>query len=176
MIGPLTAAALLLAVAGLAKVRAPRARSALAAAGLPGARLLPGRLGNRLLGLVELAVAVAAVLLGGRPQALLVAVGYAVLALLSARMVAAEAGQDCGCFARPAPVSHCHTAVNAIGAAFGVAGLLAPADPLPAVLRHDPVPGVALLLAAAALAYLGYLTMTALPALRSAAARLEGAR
>jgi len=176
VIGPLLAAALLLAVAGLAKVRAPRARSALAAAGLPGARLLPGRLSNRLLGLMELAVAVAAVLLGGRPQALLIAVGYAVLAVLSARMVAAEVGQDCGCFARPAPVSHWHTAVNAIAAGFGVAGLAVPARPLLSTLADEPVIGGALLVAAAALAYLGYLTMTALPALRSAAVRLEGAR
>jgi hypothetical protein len=174
VIGLLSAAALLLAAAGLAKLRrrAPL-RSAFAAAAVPGARRLPAALANRLAGSVELGLAAVALGIGGRPGALLIALGYAVLAALSARMVAIEAGQDCGCFSRPSPVTHWHTGVNLAGLLIGLVGLLLPADSLLSLLGRHPVTGLALTLAAVLLAYLGYLTMTALPALRSAAAALE---
>ena len=41
-------------------------------------------------------------------------------------MVRIEAGQDCGCFARPVAVSHWHTAVNAGGALAGLVALAWP--------------------------------------------------
>jgi hypothetical protein len=176
LIGLMGAAALLLAAAGLAKLRqrAPQ-RSAFAAAAVPGLRRLAPTSANRLAGSVELATAVIALVVGGRLGALPLMLGYAVLAALSARMVAIEAGQDCGCFSRPSPVTHWHTGVNCAGLLIGVFGLLLPADSLLGELGRHPVTGLSLTLAAALLAYLGYLCMTALPALRSAAADLERA-
>jgi len=169
LIGLVGAAAMLLAAAGLAKLRQRvPLRSAFAAAAVPGLRRLPAALATRLAGAAELAIAVVALVLGGRLGALLIAIGYAALAGLAARMVAIEAGQDCGCFGRPSPVSHWHTGVNLAGLLIGLVALALPAGSLPAEIARQPVPGLALAAAAALLAYLGYLSMTALPALRAA--------
>jgi hypothetical protein len=177
LIGLLSAAALLLAAAGLAKLRQRSpVRSTFAAAAVPGARRLPAGLANRLAGTLELAVAAVVLGAGGRLGGVLIAVGYGLLATLSARMVAIEFGQDCGCFNRPSPVTHWHTGVNLAGALIGAVAMVLPARSLPAELSRHPVSGSALLLASVLLAYLGYLTMTALPALRAAAADLEMVR
>jgi hypothetical protein len=173
LIGLVSAAALLLAAAGLAKLlqRAPL-RSALAAAGVPGAQRLSAKTANRLSGAVELAVALLALLVGGRVGAALIAVAYLVLAGLSARMMVIESGQDCGCFAKPVAVSHWHTAVNLSCALAGLIALVQPSGSLISQFGQQPVTAAALLLAAAVLAYLGYLVMTALPEL-TAATKLE---
>jgi hypothetical protein len=177
LIGLVGAAALLLAAAGLAKVRQRMpVRSPFAAAAVPGLARLPAALATRLAGAAELLIGVVALGLGGRIGAALIAAGYAALTVLAARMVAVEAGQDCGCFGRPSPVSHWHTGVNLAGLLIGLAGLAVPAGSLPAEIVRHPVTGLALALAATMLAYLGYLTMTALPALRSAVADLEMVR
>lgn len=165
---------MLLAAAGLAKLRQRiPLRSPFAAAAVPGLRRVPAGPATRLAGVGELAIGAIALGLGGRLGALLIAIGYAALAGLAARMVAIEAGQDCGCFGRPSPVSHWHTGVNLAGLLIGLAGVVLPARSLLAEIGRQPVPGLALALAAALLAYLGYLTMTALPALRAAVADLE---
>lgn len=177
MISLVSAAALLLAAAGLAKLRHPSpTRSALEAAGIPGARRLGARAANRLSGAGELVVATVALLSGGRVAAASIALAYLVLAALSARMMSIESGQDCGCFAKPVAVSHWHTAVNLSCMLAGVVALIAPADSLIGRFSHAPVTASALLLAAAVLAYLAYLTMTALPELNTAAAQLRTAR
>ena len=160
---------MLLAAAGLAKLRQRvPLRSAFAAAAVPGLRRLPAGPATRLSGAAELVIAAVSLVLGGRLGALLIAIGYAALAGLAARMVAIEAGQDCGCFGRPSPVSHWHTGVNLAGLLIGLVALALPAGPLPAEIARQPVSGLALTVAAALLAYLGYLSMTALPALRAA--------
>jgi hypothetical protein len=176
VLGVVSAAALLLAAAGLAKLRqrAPL-RSALAAAGIPGPQRLGPQLANRLSGAVELAVAAAALLTGGRFGAALIALTFLVLAGLSARMMRIESGQDCGCFAKPVAVSHWHTGVNLSCAAAGLIAVFEPAGSLLTRIGQQPVTGSALLLAAAVLAYLGYLLMTALPELTAAAAELTAA-
>jgi hypothetical protein len=177
LIGLLSAVALLLAAAGLAKLRQrATTRSAFAAAAIPGARRLPAGLANRLSGTVELAVAAVALGLGGRLGGVLIALCYGLLAGLSARMVAVEFGQDCGCFNRPSPITHWHIGVNLAAALIGVLAVALPARSLLAELGRQPVTGAALLLASVVLAYLGYLTMTALPALRAAGADLEMVR
>lgn len=177
MISLVSAAALLLAVAGWAKLRQPApTRSALAAAGIPGAQRLGAKAANRLSGAVELTVAAVALLVGGRTAAALVALAYLVLAGLSARMMSIESGQDCGCFAKPVAVSHWHTAVNLSCMLAGLVALAAPADSLISRFGQAPATTSALLLAAAVLAYLAYLLMTALPELLTAAADLEVAR
>ena len=177
LIGLVGAAALLLAAAGLAKLRQRLPlRSAFAAAAVPGLRRLPVAPATRLAGLLELTIAVLVFGFGGRLGALLIALGYAALAGLAARMVAIGAGQDCGCFGRPSPVSHWHTGVNLVGLLVGLVGLLLPSGSLLAEIGRHPVTGLAVAVGAVLLAYLGYLTMTALPALRSAAAGLETVR
>ena len=174
LIGLVSAAALLLAAAGLAKIRqrAP-IRSALAAAGIPGAQRLGPKAANRISGTAELAIGMVALLVGGWVAAALIAAAYLVLAGLSARMVSIESGQDCGCFSKPVPVSHWHTGVNLSFALAGLIALVRPPGSLVSHLGQQPVTGSALLLAAAVLAYLGYLVMTALPELTAATAELE---
>ncbi|HEX2902232.1 MAG TPA: MauE/DoxX family redox-associated membrane protein [Jatrophihabitans sp.] len=177
MIGLELAAALLLAAAGLSKLRRPSpTRSALTAAGLPGARIVRPALVNRGSGALELGLAAAILLVGGRAAGLLVLLSYGALALVSARMVMLERGQDCGCFAKPTPISHWHTAVNAGFALVGLAVLVQPpAAPMAGGLPAGSA-GVAVLLAAVLLTSLAYLVMTALPDLLSTAAQLEAAR
>jgi hypothetical protein len=166
MIAVLGAAAVLLAAAGLGKVsRAADVPSVLAAARLPGGRRLPARAVNRVAGLAELAVGLLTLLVGGRIQGLLTAFAFGVLALLAARLVSVEAGQDCGCFARPSPITHWHTGVNLGFAIAGAVGALFPSGPLAGYLLGHPATGAAAAVAAALLAYLGYLLMTALPEL-----------
>ena len=174
LIGLVSAAALLLAAAGLAKIRqrAP-IRSALAAAGIPGAQRLGPKAATRISGTAELAIGLVALLVGGRVAAALIAAAFLALAGLSARMVSIESGQDCGCFSKPAPVSHWHTAVNLGCALAGLVALAQPAGSLIGEFGQRPVVATALLLAAAVLAYLGYLVMTALPELTAATAELE---
>ena len=177
MISLVSAAALLLAAAGMAKLRQPAPiRSALAAAGIPGAQRLGAKAANRLSGAVELAVAAVALLVGGRVGAAAIALGYLILAALSARMMSIESGQDCGCFAKPVAVSHWHTAVNLSCMLVGLIALAAPSGPLISRFGSTPVTASALLLAAAVLAYLAFLVMTALPELIRATAALEVAR
>jgi len=169
LIGLVSAAALLLAAAGLAKLRQHSpTRSALAAAGIPGADRLKPATANRLSGAVELTLAAVALVAGGRLAAVLVALAYAVLAVLSWRMVRIEAGQDCGCFARPVAVTHWHTAVNAGCAVAGLLGIGWPGRSLAGEFGRHPATAAALLLAAATLAYLAYLAMAALPELIAA--------
>jgi len=177
VIGLVSAAALLLAAAGLAKLRQRRpVRSALAAAGIPGARRLSPAVANRLSGAAELAVGMLALLLGGRVAGVLIAGAFAVLAGLSARMMMIESGQDCGCFAKPVAVSHWHTGVNLGCALAGLLAVLWPPDSLLTEFGRQPVTAAALLLGAAVLGYLGYLLMTALVELSTASARLAAPR
>ncbi|HJQ03727.1 MAG TPA: MauE/DoxX family redox-associated membrane protein [Jatrophihabitans sp.] len=177
MIGLLSAAAFLLGAAGAAKlVGPPGVSSALATARLPGAGRLPARIAGRISGLIELAVAVAALALGGRVGAALIALGYAVLAALSIRLMSMARGADCGCFGRPNRMNHWHTAVNLGYLLVGVAGMCRPAGTPAGLLADRPGIGVVSLLAAASLAYLSYLLMTALADLLRLAARLEVAR
>jgi hypothetical protein len=177
VLGLLSAAAALLASAGAFKLlRGGTVRSALNAARLPGADRLSERFAGRLAGLAELLVAFAAVVLGGRLAAGLLATAFAVLALVSIRMMAVAAGQDCGCFAGPSGITHWHTGVNVAYAVACLLGVLAPSPSLLRELTDHPWTGSALTLSALLLAFLSYLLMTALPELLSAASRVEVVR
>jgi hypothetical protein len=172
VIGLLCAAALLLAAAGASKLIRPTG-SALTSARLPGATRLAGPAATRAGGLLELGIAVTALLLGGRAWAGLLALSYACLAALSVRLMAVARGADCGCFGRPSRISHWHTVINLSFLLTGLAGLYRPAPRLATVLADQPGQGLLLLLAAATLAYLSYLVMTALPELLRVAVRTE---
>lgn len=160
MAGLVAAFALVLALAGQAKLRSPGpTAAALAALRLPG-----GRAGARLLGAGELAVAGAALAVGGRWPALLLAAAFGALAVAAARTVATGAGRDCGCFGPVrSPATHWHTAVDVAGVLVGLAAAATGAPGPAAVAAADPARAVALLALSGALAALLVLCMTALP-------------
>jgi uncharacterized membrane protein len=172
VIGLLCAAALLLAAAGASKLLRPTG-SALTAARLPGAAKLSGPAATRAGGLLELGIALAALMLGGRAGAGLLALCYGCLAAISVRLMTVARGADCGCFGRPSRISHWHTVVNVGFLLTGLVGLYRPAPALVTVFTDRPGYGMVLLLAATMLAYLSYLVITALPELLRLAVRTE---
>jgi phosphatidylglycerophosphate synthase len=118
-------------------------------------------------------MALTALALGGRVGATLLAVAYAGLAAMSIRLMAVARGADCGCFGRPSRISHWHTAINLGYLLVGLAALRWPTGRLTELLADRPGYGLLLLSAAATLAYLSYLAMTALPELLRLASRTE---
>lgn len=138
--GPFFAAALLLVVAGGLKVARPRsAAHAMRTAGLPGTAFL-----GRLLGVVEIVIAVAAIVVGGRVAAALVAlcyVGFACFVVQLRRRAGAHA--DCGCFgAEESPASPVHVVLNLVLAAVALASVVWPTDGIADVLADSPAAGV----------------------------------
>ena len=152
--------AVLLAVAGAAKVADPAATSA----ALQGARLVSDRRLVRLLGLGEIALAFAVLAIGGAVPAALLAVAYGVFAAFAYRQ--SRQGEGCGCFGvSDAPATRLHVVINVVAAAAAAVAAWRPAPSLVAALREDVFESlliaVALLLAAAALR----LALTSLPEL-----------
>lgn len=164
--GPYLASALLLVVAGVAKVRDPLPL----VRALRSARLPAPAAGVRLLALAEAGLGVAAVLVGGRTTALLVAASYAAFTafVLLAR---ARGGvlASCGCFGRAdtAPTST-HVVVTAALSAVAVATAAAPLAALPDLLSTAPGAGLPLLLVVLTVAVLLHAVLALLPALRVA--------
>ncbi len=166
--GPYAAAAALLALGGAPKVLRPEpAVRALASVGLPGSPMLV-----RLLGAFETCLAAAALTVGGRAVAALVAVSYvAFAAFVAVAMVRGGVLSSCGCFARPdTPPSAGHVAGNLVAAA--IAGIVAwfPAPGLLRLAAAAPVPALPLVTLAGCCAWFAYLALTRLPP-RAAAGR-----
>jgi len=134
-----------LAISGVAKLRSPRPTSRLLAdLGLPsGASVV------RLIGTAELAVGVAALLVGGPVLALVVAVLYGAFAVIV--VFARRAGSEsCGCFgATAAPPSAVHVVVNAISAAVALGAAVAGVDSVLDVVGNQPAMGIPYLVAIA---------------------------
>ena len=152
--------AVLLAVAGAAKVADPGATSA----ALQGARLVADRRLVRVLGGGEIALAIAVLAVGGRLPAALLGIAYAVFAAFAYRQ--SRQGEGCGCFGvSDAPATRLHVVINVAAAALAAGAAWRPGPSLGAVLRDDVFEAAltagALLLAAAALR----LALTALPEL-----------
>lgn len=151
-------AALLLVVAGAAKLIRP----ADGFAGLVGLRTRPAAV--RLIGAMEAAVGITALLSGG-PAAWIVGLLYGAFALVVLRAVLSGA-DSCGCFGRlDAPPSLIHVAGNLTLAAMSfTAGAASP--PLSAVVQtagESPATGVALAAVIVLLAGLVLVAFTALP-------------
>ena len=169
------AAAALLAVAGLAKLRTPGPAAAMIVGLWP--RLRPLRRARaiaRTAGVVEIGVGVATLAVGNRAALSLLVACYLVLTVLAVRLARGAQQVACGCFgAADAPVGAAHVVVDLaclgvacwafVEASSGVSGL------------YERGIGVGLVGTAQALllAALGYLCITALPAL-SAARRSVG--
>jgi len=171
--GPFLIAALLLAVAGAAKVIDPTTTvGALRKLGLP-ASATAVRVG----GAVEVVLAVGAVLTGAPVLAGLVAVSY----LLFTAFVLVALGRglpigSCGCFGKvDTPPSVLHVVVNlaAVAAAIGVA--LGDGTGIADVLADQPLAGVPFLLLVAVGGYAAFTALTVVPQLRLLRAdRVEG--
>ncbi|MBI2711201.1 MAG: DoxX family membrane protein [Actinobacteria bacterium] len=163
--GPLLLAAVLLAVAGAAKLRVPDGTvRALHAAGIPAAR---GH--GRLLGLVEVVLGASVLLVGGRALAALLAAAYLGFATFTARLLSVDrSGAGCGCFgADDAPVGATHVAVNAALATGCLAAVVCPVAGVADVVRQQPLAGLPFLALVAVGAWAAHLALTALPALRA---------
>jgi uncharacterized protein YjeT (DUF2065 family) len=160
---PIAVAALVLAVAGLAKLRSPAAaRHALATAGLsvPGAAI-------RVLACAELAVAALVLLAPGPAACALLAATYAALALVARAL--ARRGAACGCFGGgDSPATVAHVWLSAAFALLAAGGVAWPAHGIAWLLNE--VPGVAapLALGIAGAVYATVLAYTELPTAWSA--------
>jgi hypothetical protein len=177
VIGLMGAAAVLLGAAGLAKAigRVPD-RPAVVAARIPVLDRWTGPASARVTGLGELLIALLALAIGGRAGAALLMLAYLSLTAVSWRMMSVAAGQDCGCFGRPTPVTHAHTAINALFALACAVGVVIAPGSLPSELRAQPWAGLPLILAAVLLAYLAYVVMTIFPELIRARALVAARR
>ena len=179
MVGVLAAWALLLAFAGGSKLLRPRpAAQALKAARIPGGAVLSATPIVRLAGLLEIAVAGLVIGWGGPISAALLSATYLFLSVIAWRMVRVSPGQDCGCFGRSSePITRWHLAVNLVGVAVGASGVLWPQPSVITEMRSQGLPGAILLAALTILlAWLCYLTMTALPALLEFRAKVATSR
>jgi hypothetical protein len=160
--GPFLAACALLAWSGANKLLRPDAtRIAARAIGLPSTRRAA-----RALGAVELTAAIAGASFGGW-AAILVALVYAGLVVVSLRLLARAPDTPCGCLgASNAPASRAHVAVN-IGAAC-IAVLAAFGGSPLSVLGSQPLAGVPFVVLVLCAARLAALTIDALPTLARA--------
>ena len=119
--------AVLLGAAGAAKTVAPEP----AAAALAWLRRPHARWAVRVLGVVELAVAVGAFVLGGPAPAIALAVLYAEFAVVAAAMVRSGSTLSCGCFGRvEMPATWRHVVVNIAAVVAGVVAASWPVDPI----------------------------------------------
>lgn len=134
--GPVLAAAGLLAVSGVLKVRRPGATvGALRSAGLPSARGWVVALGA-----VEVAVGGWAVLAGGPSACAAVAALYLAFAGFAFRLQAAGRAGSCGCFGQASTVaSPLHVAINVAVASVVALGAWWPPEGLPAAVVDQPV-------------------------------------
>lgn len=165
--GPLFAASLLLGAAGIGKALRPNAtRVALRQAGLPS-----DPYSARLLGVVEFAAALGAVVVGGWLHAAFVSAFYLGFAWFSWRLAARTRGQaSCGCFGdASAPVGPLHVGINLAVAAVTALAIAWPAEGISTVPADSPWAGVPFLALTALATWMLYAALTVLPATAAAA-------
>lgn len=120
-------AAVLLGAAGASKAVAPEPASA----ALARLQLYHRPWAVRLLGLVELFVAVSAFILGGIVPATALAALYAGFAVVAAAMVRSGSEQPCGCFGRiEMPATRRHVIANILAVMVGLAAASWPVEPI----------------------------------------------
>jgi hypothetical protein len=159
----------ILAVGGLAKLRGPEATvPMLRALGLPASPLLA-----RALGLVEVAVGVAASLLGGWALAAAVAVLFLVFTIAVLRLRAGGEAVSCGCFGRSsAPPTMIHAVVDAVAALVAVAAAVTDAPGFLSMRPDLPAAGLSQLGLTVLAVWLGVALLTVLPEALVAARRV----
>jgi len=149
---PFTSAALLLAIAGVQKLRDPHSLSR----ALRLARLPNGTYVVRCLAAVEVVAAIGATIVHHRLLPLIVAALYLSFAVFVTSALARGLPiESCGCFGRAdARPSAAHVALDAFAATISVLVAFDDVEPVRALIADRPVEGVAVLAASAVLAAL----------------------
>jgi hypothetical protein len=162
---PIAMTAIVLAVAGVAKLRSPEgAVRALAAAGLsaPGSGVRIAASFVRVAASFELVVAALVLLVPGRATCALLAAMYALLALVAGAL--ARRGAACGCFGDDdAPATAAHVGLSVVLAVIAAAGVAWPAHGIAWLLGATPGVAGVLVLGIAGAAYATVLVYTELP-------------
>jgi hypothetical protein len=159
LIAPFFAAAGLVAVSGLAKLRHPGSASRV----LGALRLPAGPSAVRVIGLAELAIGTWCLFAPGRAAAVSLGLLYGAFAVFLAVLMKAG-GASCGCLGRrEAPPSVAHVVLNV--AAASVAALVAFAPPAGVIAfgTRLPLGGVSFFVGTFLIAYLAYLSAAYLP-------------
>ena len=173
MIGLIGAAAVLLLVAGLAKIIRPAPTvAALSRSRLPGRQWWGRSAAIRVFGAAEIVIGSAVLVVGGRWSSLALAAGYLLLTIVAVQLLRLSPGTDCGCFGRAqGPISRGHVIVNS---AFTLAAVLCVRFPQTSMAEAlSGTEAVLLVVLTLLLAWLAYLTMTALPELTALRRNVE---
>lgn len=177
--GPLTvgalsaAAAVLLAAAGLAKLRTPAPAATMIATVLH--RRRRPLLIARLAGVAELVVGFVSLAVGNRLAMALLVAAYLVLTVIAVRLATAPQRAACGCFgAADGTVGLAHIAFDLACLGAAVAAFVRRPSSVIALFDQGALVGVAVIGQVLLLAALGYLSITALPALSAARREVEG--
>lgn len=168
MLGTLEiAAALLLGGAGVAKLVAPASAAAVLRRTWSG--LARAEAAVRVAGAVELGVALAVLVTANRMSALALGACYAGFAVITVRLMRRGQRVSCGCFGRAdSPVGAAHLVLNLACIGIAAAAVLRPPGRLGGLFADGVLRGLVGTGQAALLAYLGFLSITALPALSAA--------
>jgi hypothetical protein len=153
-------AALLLTIAGAAKIASPY----LAQASLSGAGIRLPRALVRVLGAAEVSVGAAAILAPNTITALAAALAYAGFCAFIVRLLRAEGGGLCGCFGGAgSEASPVHLALNAAALAVCAVAAASPPHGPDWVFARDPLVAVAICIGVGAATYASYVLFTAFP-------------
>lgn len=175
MIGSLQlAAAVLLMAAGAGKVRAPRSAAAmLQRSWLSAPRRITATAAVRTFGVVEVAVGALVCATGSRVSAALLAGCYFAFVMVATRLLRHGQRGSCGCFGdTDSPIGIAHVLVNCAGLAAAITAFIRAPGPVGGLLDGDALIGAVGVGQAVLLAYLAFLSITALPALVAARRRL----
>jgi hypothetical protein len=159
--GPLVSVlAVVLVVAGAAKLRSPAAAAeALRSAGLPA-----GAVPARLVGTAEAGIGALVLAAPTRPALVLMSALYALLGGFALRLlVVAGPAASCGCFGADAPPSPLHAGFDACAALVAAVAAVDPPPGLPQLAARAPLPGIALVAGCCAAAYAVTLVLGRLP-------------
>jgi methylamine utilization protein MauE len=170
------AAALLLVGSGAAKIRAPMPTVDMFVALVPALRTRRRRLRPpaAAAGALEIAAGACLIVTGARAAAVAVALLYLIFAAVAVRLTARSTSTSCGCFGRTdAPVGLPHVILDVVACAVASAAVVVPVGFGDGLLAAGGAETVVRCLQAVLVAWLGYLAITALPALSAARTRLE---
>lgn len=169
------AAALLLLGAGVAKIVSPGpARLMLRSIW---SRSPTPELPVRVAGAAEIIIGLAVVLTGDRVSAIALASCYLAFDAVTVRLIRRRQHTRCGCFGRAdSPVGIAHLVLNTACVGVAAAAAVRPPGALGGLFDGPALAGVVGLGQAALLAYLAFLSVTALPSLTAARRELLEAR
>jgi hypothetical protein len=161
------AAALLLACAGLAKLVAPAPATAMLRRAWP--RLAATTATVRAAGAGEFALGLLVLVVGDRMSALVMGACYAGFTAVAVRLLRRGRHDSCGCFGRAdSPVGAAHLVLNGVCLGAAAAAFVRPPGRFGGLFDGGVLHGVVAAGQVALLTYLGFLSITALPALTAA--------